>query len=215
MYNPIQAVAGISHLQANEVGEGRGYEGKTGNTGKAMIFTIDANTASLTTLAAAFPKAGASALNKMAQQAKSEASRRIRSRYNIKKGDLDSNFRLRRASVNNLSAIVTASGNPLPLYDFGARQTKAGVSVMVLKGQRKVVQPIDGRRAFIATMSSGHVGVFVRKGKSRLPIQELSSLSIPQMFGTKNVMGALTAFVNERLRPLLVHEIEFFRGKAA
>ena len=172
--------------------------------------TIDLENTSLQNLATAFPRAGASALNKMATQAKTEASRRVRARYNIKKSDLDSNFKMKRANINHLESSVTASGKRLPLIDFGARQRKVGVSVMVIRGQRKVVA-----HAFITTMRSGHEGVFRRTGKERLPIQELVSLSVPKMFGSRNIMAAMKDFVRLKIRPLLMHEIEYFRKRAA
>lgn len=62
---------------------------------------------------------------------------------------------------------VRASGAPMPLAEFPHRQTKRGVSVMVNKGSRLTVQG-----AFVATMKSGHEGIFRRMGvASRSPIQ--------------------------------------------
>jgi hypothetical protein len=47
-------------------------------------------------------------------------------------------------------------------------QTRKGVSVEVNRGKRTLVQG-----AFLAMMRSGHVGIFRRRGKARLPIEEL------------------------------------------
>lgn len=48
-----------------------------------------------------------------------------------------------------------------------------GVRVEINKGKPTLI-----KNAFIATMSSGHTGIFARDGKSRLPISELFSSSI-------------------------------------
>lgn len=101
-------------------------------------------------------------LNRIASMAKTAASRAIRERYNIKKGDLDEYFVIRKSLAGNMSSSLTVRARyGLPIYDFAARQTRAGVSFQVIKG--------NGRRtfrhAFFATMSSGHTGVFERQRK--------------------------------------------------
>ncbi len=65
---------------------------------------------------------------------------------------------LRKAYQYNLSADATSKGRPLPLVNFGARQTQTGVSVKVLKGSTRTAI----KHAFIAAMKSGHKGVFWR-----------------------------------------------------
>ena len=56
----------------------------------------------------------------------------------------------------------------MPLVAYPYRQTKQGVSVEVNRGKRTLL-----KGAFVATMKSGHVGIFRRQGKTRLPIEEL------------------------------------------
>lgn len=63
---------------------------------------------------------------------------------------------------------VDVSGEPVPLVAYPHRQTKRGVSVEVNQGKRTVVAG-----SFVATMKSGHKGVFKRVGAARLPIREL------------------------------------------
>jgi hypothetical protein len=69
------------------------------------------------------------------------------------------------------------SGKEIPLAKYPARQTKRGVSVLVNKGKRKLV-----RGAFLATMKSGHTGVFRREGKQRLPIKHALSSRVSDVF---------------------------------
>jgi hypothetical protein len=115
----------------------------------------------------ALRKAGATALRDMG----SEASKRIRARKRIKARYITRAFTLRRASGSDIAGMewaVDVSGAPVPLIAYPARQTRKGVSVEVNRGKRTLV-----KGAFVATMASGHKGVFRRVGKARLPIHEL------------------------------------------
>ena len=131
--------------------------------------------------------AGSSALRAM----RAEASRRIRERKGIKAGYID--IALAMISPSPQDPFVwrlVAKAKPLPLMAFGARQTKTGVSVEVTKGKRSIV-----RHAFIATMQSGHTGVFMRRGnkqiarkgryvgKARQPIHELFTATVASTLG--------------------------------
>lgn len=112
-------------------------------------------------------KAGATALRDM----KSEASKRIRARKRIKARFITRALTLRRAhgsDIARMSWAVEVSGEPVPLVAYPHRQTKQGVSVEVNRGKRTLVNG-----SFVATMKSGHTGVFRRRGKERLPIDEL------------------------------------------
>lgn len=115
----------------------------------------------------ALRKAGATALRDM----RSEASKRIRARKRISPRYIARALTLRRAKGSDITAMQWAldvSGDPVPLVAYPHRQTKRGVSVEVNRGKRSLVED-----AFVATMKSGHKGVFRRRGKARLPIQEL------------------------------------------
>jgi len=118
-------------------------------------------------LARALRKAGATALRDM----RSEASKRIRARKRIKSRYITRALTLRRAKGSDIAGMewaIDVSGAPVPLVAYPARQTRKGVSVEVNRGKRTLV-----KGSFIATMQSGHRGVFRRTGKSRLPIREL------------------------------------------
>jgi len=115
----------------------------------------------------ALRKAGATAQRDM----KSDASRRIRARKALKVRYISRALSLGRPSggdVSNFSWALNVSGERVPLIAYPLRQTKKGVSVQINKGKRTLI-----KRSFVATMKSGHKGVFQRKGKERLPIKEL------------------------------------------
>ncbi|HET9063767.1 MAG TPA: phage tail protein [Candidatus Binatia bacterium] len=115
----------------------------------------------------ALRKAGSTALRDM----RSEAVGRIRKRKRIKGRYISRALTMRRASGSDISAMtwaVVVSGDPVPLVAYPHRQTKKGVSVEVNRGKRTLV-----KGSFVASMRSGKVGVFRRRGKERLPIEEL------------------------------------------
>jgi hypothetical protein len=157
------------------------------------------------------------ALNKTAITARAESARSIRDAgYGIKVGSVKGSISIRRATEQELKAVVTATGNPIPLIAYGARQTSKGVSVNVKNG-RKVIA-----HAFIATMASGHKGVFARTGKahkkvtrggksywSGLPIKELFGPSIPTAFANAAVQDAVKTAIEQRFPVVLRQELKF------
>lgn len=115
----------------------------------------------------ALRKAGATALRDM----RSEASKRIRARKRIKLSYISRALTLRRprgGDVAGMEWAVEVSGTPVPLIAYPNRQTAKGVSVEVNRGTRTII-----KGAFIGSTLSGHRGVFRRRGKARLPIEEL------------------------------------------
>lgn len=115
----------------------------------------------------AMRKAGSTALRDM----RSEASKRVRARKRIKPSYVRRAMTMQRAKGSDISSMewsLRVSGEPVPLVAYPHRQTKKGVSVEVNRGKRTLV-----KGAFVATMKSGHQGVFKRKGTARLPIREL------------------------------------------
>jgi hypothetical protein len=60
---------------------------------------------------------------------------------------------------------VKVRAKTLLVSDYPFRPVNKGVSVTINRGKRKLI-----RGAFVATLQSGHKGVFKRRGKARLPI---------------------------------------------
>lgn len=149
------------------------------------------------------------ALNKTATTVRAEAARKIGREYNIKIGAAKSQMWITQANRGRVKATITVSGRPIPLVEFDARQVRGGVSVKV-KGTRKVV-----RGAFIATMRTGHRGVFVRTSGRRLPIRQLFALSLPVAFSQKQIVDALLSVASDRFAETLRQEIRFAQLKAA
>jgi len=179
--------------------------------------TYDGAIAKLRMARAQSQKALVRALNKTATTAKAEAARQIRDAgYGLKIAAIKDSFSIRRASKASLVAAIRATGRPVPLIKYGARQTKKGVSVNVLQGRKLIAG------AFIATMPSGHIGVFMRQGGthkrvvrnglamwSGLPIKELFGPSVPAAFANKVVMAALKSVIQERFAVVLTQELRY------
>lgn len=166
-------------------------------------------------------KAVVRAINKTGDQVKVQSSREIRDAgYNLKAAVIKKSITIERATRTQIRAIVRAKGRPIALINYNARQTRNGVTVSVKNGRKLI------RGAFIATMPSGHTGVFERVGSGHkkvvkggkvqwrgLPIEELFGPSIPSAFMNETVQNALVKAVHEKFPRLLDHEIAYLRLK--
>lgn len=116
---------------------------------------------------AALRKAGSTALRDM----RSDASKRVRKRKKIRAKYVRGALVLGRPKGGNIDRWewrVDVRADPVPLIAYPHRQTKKGISVEVNRGKRTLI-----KGAFLATMKSGHRGIFIRRGEARLPIREL------------------------------------------
>ena len=69
--------------------------------------------------------------------------------------------------IDSIKIGMLAKNRALDIKHFGCKKSGGKVSVKI-KGKRKTI-----RRAFVAKMKSGHTGVFRRRGKKRLEIDEV------------------------------------------
>lgn len=169
-----------------------------------------------------FKRGAASALNKIANQARNQAARQIAAEYSLPVSAIKKSLSVkRRANRNELTATIAAAGAPLPLILFKARQTRKGVTVQVKRGSRRLIAG-----AFIKTLSSGHRGVFARgryasnefafrhKRIRRFPdndlsITELVGVGVPTGFRKDAVQDALRQLVESKFGELLHAELTF------
>ena len=146
-------------------------------------------------------KAEINALNQVVREAKKVASDELNTVYNIQKRDINRAIKVETAKAGNLRANLEVTGKKLPLIDFSARQNKQGVSIEVKRGGRKTLT-----HAFLPTMPTRYRGVFMRIGTKRFPIREKFTQSIPQFFGTMNIIKKIDDFVRRRLPELFNQE---------
>lgn len=152
-------------------------------------------------------KAVVRALNRTATTIRAEAAREIRAEYNMKVSDIKGEMRIENATPSQLRARVVVRGRPQSLSEFGPRQNKQGVTVMVKRGQRKLI-----RHAFLWQRPGG-APVFVREGKSRLPIKKLFTLSLPSAFTNDKVMAALKRVAGRRFPGAFAQEARYYLNK--
>lgn len=148
-------------------------------------------------------------LNRAIRSTSSLANRLIREEINIRAGAVRKALSVRRARPGSLSAEINVAAKAAPLIAFkGTRQIKAGVSVKPKK-KRTVI-----KGAFVATMRSGHKGVFVRESvgghrAARLPIRELFSTAPAQALDDEQKRLLLGRHARDRFETEIGREIEF------
>jgi len=157
----------------------------------------------------------ARSLNKTLTGVKTDASTEVRKELNATKKVVDETFKIEKAFSGKMSASIHSTGRPLPLIGFvGTKKTKLGVSVLIKKGRTRTVIP----KTFIATMKSGHKGVFWRQkvgGKmvKRLPISELFTSRVPDILENEPVMEEVLKKADNRLHANIEHELNYELSK--
>ena len=168
------------------------------------------------------------AINLSLTGVKTDASTEIRAIITPKKNVIDATFRTTKATVTSMKGSFFSTGKNLGLIDFSARQTVKGVTVQVKKTTPRKLIP----GTFIATMKSGHKGVFwrvwhggthrVKKQMTyarlpkfiRLPIHELFAPAVPDYLGEKGpVYAKVEAKATARLHTNMEHELNFELSK--
>lgn len=157
------------------------------------------------------------ALNKTATSVRAQVARDIQQERALKIGTIKKSLRLDRANVNRLAAAIVASGKAIAMRHFGARSTRQGVSVKIRKtgGRTRLVK--NGNKSFQIPRFGNNV--FVRTGKSRLPIKEWSRVpGIPQVFLKDKVTAGMRSLAGtvwpKRFREEINFEIEKAKAKA-
>lgn len=129
-----------------------------------------------------------------------EAVARAYTELNLKKRDVRKAIKRSQARSARTSGTVSVRARPVPLIAFGARQTRRGVSLKIERGGKR----FRLRHSFIATMPSGHRGVFerdIRKTPRRGPPPHRSGLPIRELFG-KQVIQTMR---EERVQRRILH----------
>lgn len=135
------------------------------------------------------PRVLTRAINKVAGRAYTETVRRLAVATGLKQKFVRKGVRLTRASWRVLAALLRVRRKRAPLLWFQATQTARGVAFRAPAGADWAENSVGAKRgrrliehAFIQTMPSGHKGVFLRRGKKPLPIDELFGASLADIF---------------------------------
>ena len=116
-------------------------------------------------------KAIRKAASTAARDMRSTASKRVRARKRLKIRTVKKALIIRSPRITTQGFAgawgIDVRADTVRLAEYPHRQIKMGVSYSVNKGKRARL-----KGAFVATMSTGHKGVFLRRGKARLEIDE-------------------------------------------
>lgn len=115
----------------------------------------------------------------------------------------------RRGYVHNKSISLSKDG--LVSKNLSNRQIKAGkrgVEVNILRGEKTFL-----RGAFIAPTKNGYIGVFRREGRKRLPVRNLSTITIASMFAQEKVQEVTIDAVGGRFQLRFNHHIDRLMSK--
>jgi hypothetical protein len=144
-------------------------------------------------------------INRTMANVKTAMVRPISAALKIKQAYVRERIRTVDATASRPVALMYASNTPIPIIEFNARGPEPsrgrGRGVTANTQQRRYPQ------AFIATMRSGHRGVFQRKGQKRLEIRELREASIAAVFLKHAAVGQARA--DEQLPKNLEAELKF------
>lgn len=160
---------------------------------------------------------------------RTESVKLIGAKVTAKAATIRKHFKVKKMFAADLSANIECTGKPLPLIDYSANKVKKGVSIKVLKANKRTTL----KHTFIATMKSGHRGVFWRewdgervkpdptkryanlaKSKYALPINELYGPPIPDIYDDPQVMTPVLANANIRLQNRLEYHTNRLIDKA-
>lgn len=175
------------------------------------------------------PRAAATALNKTAEEVRTstvkELSKEIGGEVGLKQTGIKRLIEILKASPSNLIAVLIPSGKRPKLINFiGVKQIAQGVAARI-KGKRVLHQG-----AFIATMPSGHKGVFVRRSDTKstrrdsrgrrfnvphgLKIKELTGPSIPMYFIKGVILESMKAKAKDVWPKKFAQNLRFYLSMA-
>ena len=158
----------------------------------------------------AVPRVFKRAIARTVDMAATDLKRRVGAQITAKKGEIARGISKKKSTFHG--AIGAKPFRPGLLAFPGTKQTKHGVSYRLSRtaGRKRI------EHGFIATMQSGHRGVFARGRETRLPIREAKGPSIWKVItDTAGLLKACTDAAGDRLGKLINDQIgvEFRRWK--
>lgn len=166
-------------------------------------------------LGPAVDKAAARALNKTAVAVRKKVIPEIRKERMVKAAFIREQIKILRANFHSLVVTLAASGKSIPMRHFSASQTKKGVTVRIKQGTKRRLLTKHGNKSFINASSKLGPNIFVRVGKSRLPIERWSPVpGIPRVFAKRIIMQHMTGVARDVWPRRFREEVNFEVKKA-
>lgn len=157
------------------------------------------------------------AINRGLTAGRVQAAREVAKDYTVRQRQVNEKTRIRKAAPSNLEATLTFSGPALNVADFKVSPSKPQPAKRPIL--RVTVSKSSGPRqfkgAFLIPVRAGKYRAFRRKGKERLPIQNVWGPSIPSLIGAERVRNAVQDRMQEVIFTRLDHEINRELSKGA
>lgn len=164
-----------------------------------------------------------SAINHSLGKAKTKLKKKITQEYYIKSSDVEKTLSIKKANYSTLAGTISSRSKRTSLTKLKIK--KSGTSILSGVKKSNGIKLLRGKdelfgKPFTAKMKNGHIGVFQRKTKQRIgvgmgssseqenPIQELYTLSIPQMAGEKGVQKYIEEEAEKMVNERFEHEVE-------
>lgn len=156
-------------------------------------------------------QAAANAINYTITKIKTQTSKSIRKNYLVSAKNIKGALDIKRASRSNLRGVLASRGSPLLLTAFKVSVNKRGPIKAKVRKQTRV-KAVPG--LFLGVSRKGYTGAMQRtQRKARYPLRIPYGPSIPQMFGSEDVIGELTPLAEATLNKRFLHEVEYRFGK--
>lgn len=163
-------------------------------------------------------RAVAGTVNKALGKVKTEMKAKVTSEYNIKKMEVEKLLVLQKANFSTLRGTISARSYRTPLSKFiGTHSRKNGIKVRVKKTEgfknSQGKERLFGK-PFVANVETGHegtqhMGIFQRKTqKGRYPIEQLYTVSISEMLGSKTVSEYAVEKGQDYLEQIMAKEVD-------
>lgn len=173
-------------------------------------------------------RAVSSAVNRSITTIKKDLKKEVTKNYAITSSEVEKTLSVKKANFKSPFGFINSKSERLSLYKFFTSKKSDGtifVKVKKSEGRKMVLgkETLKGK-PFIAKMKSGHTGIFqksyrmsrrkvkLKSGKEKnrdVPIiEDLKTVSIPQMLGTDSVQEYVNKRAPEILEKNLDREIE-------
>lgn len=161
------------------------------------------------------PGATASAINRTLDYTATQVKKEVTKVYAIKQGEVAATITKKKASKSDLNAYIQSKGRTIKLSKFPFNpksSSKRGRKVKVKVKKQEGYKTLNtSPSAFVQNI--GGINIWKRKGKKRFPVKVLSSLSVPQMVSSKEIMPIIEKKSAEKLQERVEHEIEWRLNK--
>lgn len=148
-------------------------------------------------------RALARAMSRTGERSRTIMTQEVRKEYSVSAKDIKATIRIKRNVRGNVIGVTLESkGRRLPFAYFAPKQNAKGTSVKIKKARKRISS------AFIAQLGSKKA-VAQREGKPRLPIQQLYTISIPEMLSAKSVNDAVLRAIGEELPKRVMAELNY------